>query len=257
MTTKRTLAVMQPTYLPWAGYFDLMAQADVFVLLDDAQFVKQSWHQRNRVKSPKGLEWLTIPVKLAGRFGQPINAVEVAEIGFAVKHLKTVEQNYRKAPYFSDTFAGLRGCYERAASRYLAALNGEVIRWLAAAFGVETSVFLASGSGIGGVRSARLVDLCRHFGATDYLSPLGAAEYLLADLGLFEAAGLGVTFQHYDHPTYPQLYPPFVPFASGLDVLFNTGPAAGDVIRSGRRPPLTPAEVRSKLAATPEGPRDG
>jgi hypothetical protein len=240
---RRTVAIMQPTYLPWVGYFDLMDRVDQFVLLDDVQFEKQSWQQRNRVKTPNGLEWLTVPVA-RGRLRKTVAETELSEPSFWEKHLRTIDCNYAAAPFYKEYLGELRGCYaESAATGRLAAVTIRLIAWLAERFGIRTPTVRSSELAVGGVRSERLVRICQTFEADTYLSPPGSAGYLLTDLPLFAAAGIEVLFQHYKPVEYQQLFPPFQAYAAALDLLFNEGPRSLEVIRAGRRPPLRPKEL--------------
>lgn len=229
------IAIMQPTYLPWLGYFDLMDQVEQFVFLDDVQFSKQSWQQRNRVKTAKGLEWITVPVLIKGRFGQTIETVELKDARFWTEHFKTFEVQYGKARYWKEYRAELYALYQSfAAYTRLAQVNLEVIQWLAEKLEVRTPTVWASELQVEGKRSERLVRICEALNADRYLSPLGSAEYLDLDHSVFETAGIEVTLQNYTHPSYPQLFPPFLAYASALDLILNTGPQAGEIMRSGR-----------------------
>lgn len=242
------IAISQPGYLPWSGFFDLIDQVDQFVLLDDAQFVKQSWDQRNRIKASTGLEWLTVPVVFRGRLGQRLCDVEIREPEFWRKHLRSVEVNYGKARYFADYFPRFKEILEEwGPRRRLIDLNLALIQWLATELAVTTPMVRASTLGVEGKRSGRLVSMCKLLRATDYLSPR-SASYLLDDLTLFEEVGLKVWFQNYKHPEYEQRFPPFLPYASVLDLLFNEGQESGEVMRSGRGRPFTPEHVRTLSA---------
>jgi hypothetical protein len=242
------IAISQPGYLPWSGFFDLVDQVDQFVLLDDAQFVKQSWDQRNRIKSSTGLQWLTVPVIFRGRLGQPLCEVEIREPEFWQKHLRSVEVNYGKARYFANYFPRLKEILENyGRGPKLVDLNIAAIQWLAGELGVKTPTVRASTLAVPGKRSGRLVSMCKVLGATDYVSPR-SATYLLDDLAMFEEAGLKVWFQHYKHPEYEQRFPPFLHYASVLDLLFNEGQESSEVMRRGRGRPFTPEEVRALSA---------
>ncbi len=239
------IAISQPGYLPWTGFFDLIDQVDQFVLLDDAQFVKQSWDQRNRIKSPTGFQWLTVPVTFRGRMGQSLCEVEIREPQFWQKHLRSVEVNYGKARYFETYFPQLKEILERCGpDQRLIDLNIALIQWLAGELLVRTPMVRASTLGVEGKRSARLVSVCKLAGATDYLTPR-SATYLLDDLGMFAEGGVKVWFQNYTHPEYDQRFPPFLPYASALDLLFNKGPESGEIMRRGRGQPFTPEQVRA------------
>jgi hypothetical protein len=243
------IAISQPGYLPWAGFFDLIDQVDKFVLLDDAQFVKQSWHQRNRIKSSTGLQWLTVPVVFRGRLGQPLCEVEIREPDFWQKHLRSIEVNYGKARYFDAYFPQLKEILERhGPGEKLIDLNLALVQWLAGELSVRTSMVRSSTLHIEGKRSEHLVSMCQRLGAADYVSPR-SATYLLDDLGMFAEADVGVWFQNYTHPEYEQRFPPFLPYASAVDLLFNNGPESGEIMRSGRGAPFTPEQVRAVAVA--------
>lgn len=244
------IAVMQPTYLPWIGYFDLMDDSDVFIFHDSIQFEKQSWQQRNQIKTPTELRWLSVPVLIAGRSTQLINEVEIVRTaGFPQKHVNQLEEHYRRAPHFKRYFPELRAILTDPALS-LSQLNQALIRAMAGMLGLSPRFMTSSTMQATGVRSERLVNLCRELGATTYLSPLGSAGYMLEDRALFEQAGLTVVFQHYEHPRYRQVSEPFLPFASAVDVLFNEGDDALAILRSGRRPNYSLDETR-QLLATP------
>ena len=242
------VAISQPSYLPWSGFFDLVDQVDQFVLLDDAQFVKQSWHQRNRIKSPSGLQWLTVPVIFRGRLGQPLCEAIIREPQFWEKHVRAVEVNYGKARYFERYYPTLKKILQHwSQSGRLVDLNIELIRWLSNELEVTTPIVRSSALSVEGKRSARLVSICKLLGAADYVSPR-SASYLIEDVKLFNEGGLNVWFQNYTHPTYEQRFPPFVPFASVLDLLFNHGAESGGIMRGGRGRPSAPEELQATAA---------
>jgi len=245
------LAISQPTYLPWLGYFDLIDQVDAFVILDSVQFEKQSWQQRNRIKTPTGLQWLTVPVVLRGRFGQSIQEVEIRDCEFTRKHLRAIELNYRRAPFFEQYFQELVPRLVCAAGSRLLDLNVGLIQWFMAALGIRTPLFFSSHLHLPGKRMELLANICAYLGATVYISPLGSAEYLLPEIHLLKSRSMEVRFQNYDHPRYRQMFPPFVPFASILDLIFNEGECALKIVRSGREESLKPEQVASKLLANP------
>lgn len=227
---------MQPTFLPWVGYFDLLEQVDEFVFLDNVQFEKQSWQQRNRILGSSGLEWITVPVHTKGRFGQKICDVEIKTTDFPAKQLRTISYHYAKAPYFNAYWDELQGILRGVEdSPSLAKLNMSLVRWLSKWFQLNTSFRLASEMQPEGGRSERLVAMINALGATHYISPLGAAVYLQQDEHVFSDAGIDILFQNYAPSPYKQLHSGFVPGACALDILFNEGPAAGEIIRSGRR----------------------
>jgi WbqC-like protein family len=216
-----TLVVLQPGYLPWLGYFDLLTKADVFVHYDDVQFDKHGWRNRNRVKGPKGSIWLTVPVLHRGRTGQSILDVEIDDRqDWRRKHLSTISQLYARAPFIDALLPRLRDIIKRPWHR-LVDLDLALIDWLAAEIGIRTPRHRTSGLDIGGDRNERLVNLCHCFGATRYLSGEAARDYL--DEARFAAAGIEVVWHNYSHPTYAQQHGEFVPYLSVLDLLLNVG----------------------------------
>jgi hypothetical protein len=241
------IAIAQPTYLPWLGYFDLLDQADQFVFLDSVQFEKRSWQQRNRIKTPTGLQWLTVPVIARGKREQRIADVEIGA-EFWRDHLRSIEMNYRRSPFFERYYVAMRDRMISAASASnLATLTIALLRWFAEGIGIPTPTLRSSELPVQGKRTDLLAETCALLGATSYLSPLGSAEYLVKELPIMAERGIEVTFQHYEHPIYRQLFPPFQPYASALDLLFNEGENALAIIRSGRRPPFLPHEAALQL----------
>ncbi len=242
------IAIAQPTYLPWLGYFDLLDQVERFVLLDTVQFEKRSWQQRNRIKTPAGLQWLTIPVASRGRREQRILDAEIQDAGFWRDHLRTIEVNYRRAPFFDQYFDALSGRIRAESEpRKLCAFTIGLLRWLAELMGIKTRTVRSSELPVQGKRTHLLGEICASLGASAYLSPLGSAEYLLSELKILTERGVEPSFHHYDHPTYKQLFPPFLPYACVLDLLFNEGGCALQIIRSGRRKPFLPEEAASHV----------
>lgn len=243
------IAIAQPTYLPWLGYFDLIDQVDAFVILDNVQFEKQSWQQRNRIKTPSGLQWLTVPVVFRGRFGQLIQDVEIRGPGFTRNHLRAIELNYRRAPYFANYFEELSPRLRCAEHCRLLDLNLALIEWFMGLLDIHTPILLASSLGQTGKRTELLANICACLGAEEYLSPIGSAAYLLQEIETLQSRSIQVSFHNYDHPRHRQLFPPFIPYASILDLLFNEGECSRDIVRSGRQAALKPHEVQTEIPA--------
>ncbi len=234
---RKMCVIAQPTFLPWLGWFDLADQADVMIILDDVAFSKQSWQQRNRIRSRNGLEYLTVPVKTSGRLGQGIAECELVDQAFVIKMVKSIQANYAKAPFFDTNINDLVTTLQTAAStNRLVELNCTLIYWMAEKLCVTTPMLRASTLGAGGKRGEHVAALCECVGADQYLSPAGAESYLIEDKFAFERRGIEVLIHVYEHPQYVQRFSPFIPFASALDLIFNLGPVAGEVMRSGRRP---------------------
>lgn len=240
----KTVAIMQPTYLPWLGYLDLIDLVDHFVFLDDVQFEKQSWQQRNKIRTPKGLEWITVPVFIKGRFGQKIKDVIIKNGKFPGSHCKHLRQNYSKARHFNaliEEFEDRIAC--ASTSRHLCQLNIQLIDWLCDQFMIQTPRSLSSSLNTSGKRSERLVDILKSLGATEYVSPVGSYGYIYDDISFFTDCGICVKFFNYDHPRYRQVYSPFIPYASAIDLLFNEKENGLDIIRSGRKPAVAIEEM--------------
>jgi hypothetical protein len=216
-----TLVVLQPGYLPWLGYFDLLKKADVFVHYDDVQFDKHGWRNRNRIKGPKGPVWLTVPVLHRGRSGQSLLDVEIDNRqNWQRKHLSTISQLYARAPFMQSLLPSLAELLGRPWLRLLD-LDLALIDRVAEVLGIATPRYRSSQLAIGGDRNERLINLCRHFGAARYMSGNAAHEYL--DLPAFTAAGVDVIWHNYAHPVYKQQHGKFVPYLSVLDLLLNEG----------------------------------
>ncbi len=233
----RTCVIAQPTFIPWLGWFDLADQADVMIILDDVQFSKQSWQQRNRLRTPEGLSFLSVPVKSAGRSNQLINEVELANEASVEKLLRSIQGYCARAPFFRELFPGFSAAMRAgAAGGRLAELNIAVIRWIFDTLGIAVPLVRASELQTDGKRGEYVAALCEAVGANRYLSPAGAEDYLLEDRPAFDRRGISVWLHVYAHPEYRQCFKPFEPYASVVDLIFNAGPDALAILRSGRRP---------------------
>tara|TARA_B100001123_G_C15319750_1_gene1027482 strand:- start:850 stop:1563 length:714 start_codon:yes stop_codon:yes gene_type:complete len=229
----RTLAIMQPTYLSWIGYFDLIDQSDRFVFLDSVQFDKRSWQQRNRIKSTNGILWLTVPVLTKGRHNQQVCEVEIDQSqDFVEKHIKTIQFSYRKADFYEEYIVDLAGIL-RKRHRFLADLNIELIQWFCKCFDIQTEMVRSSSFESRGQKVELLVDLCRMLDGNRYLSPTGSKAYINEN-NLFGPQGIELVYHAYHHPRYRQLHGEFTPHLSALDLLLNKGPDCLSVIQNGR-----------------------
>ena len=238
------VAISQPSYLPWLGYFDLIDQVDTFVALDTVQFEKQSWQQRNRIKTPTGLQWLTVPVQFRGRLTQKIYEVEIRGAEFSRKHLRALELNYGRAHYLEYYFENVTDILKSCSAGFrLVDLNLSLLAWFLNVLDIHTPVVRASSLAQTGKRTELLANICENLGATDYVSPMGSAGYLLPELSIFSQRGIGVSFHNYSHPEYRQLFSPFLPYACVLDLIFNEGPRSKEIIRSGRGQAFSPEHL--------------
>jgi hypothetical protein len=235
------VAIHQPHYLPWLGYFAKWASADLFVFLDTVQYEKNGWQNRNRIKTPDGPRWLTVPVK--ARLGMTVSVVPIdTSQPWRARHLRSIENAYAKAPRWSKYRDALQSFYAREWER-LAPLAVDSARWLADALGVSPPVRLASDLAVSDGPSpdatARLVAICRAVGADTYLAGRDGARYLAAEQ--FAAAGIAVSTQRYEHPVYGQGRGEFAPFLSALDLLLMQGDEALRILREGNTwSPLSP-----------------
>jgi len=228
------VAIMQPMYLPWIGYFGLMNTVDIFVFLDSVQFSKQSWQQRNRIKTPNGTMWLTVPVLSKGKSGQLISEVAVDLRGFQRKHRCTIEQSYKRTQYFNAYATALFEILEQK-NTLLSELNISLILYLKNAFGINAKIVLASeiARDPSWDKVEYLMNICNELNATEYHSPVGSKEYLSGSINLFREAGISIKYNEFLHPEYSQQHGEFIPYLSAVDLLFNEGPKSLDIIKSG------------------------
>jgi WbqC-like protein family len=219
----KRVAIVQSCYIPWKGYFDLIDRVDEFVLLDDAQFTKRDWRNRNRIKTPQGASWLTVPVQVKGRYLQRIDETLVSDPDWAVRHWKTLHHAYSTAACFDEIRPTIEDAYAQVANEpRLSVVNRVLLEAIFPLLGVETALRWSTEFPGDGVKTERLLEICRAVGATEYVSGPSARFYL--DEAAFAAHGIAVSWIDYEgYPEYDQLHPPFEHTVSILDVLFNTG----------------------------------
>ena len=230
MARGTTVAIVQSSYIPWKGYFDLIARADEFVLYDDVQFTRRDWRNRNRIKTPQGPMWLTIPVRVGGRYLQRIRDVEVEDAGWTEKHWRSIVHHYAAAPAAADYRAALEELYRTAPRRWLTEINEHFLSGICGLLQIRTHFRRSSELDLTGERSERLVNMCRQLGASTYVSGPAAQTYL--DPGLFQAQGIQVEWADYSgYPEYRQLHPPFDHHVSIVDLLMNEGHQARSFLK--------------------------
>ncbi len=224
----RLIAIIQSSYIPWRGYFAVIARCDAFIFLDSVQFTRRDWRTRNRIKTPNGPLWLSIPVRQKGNYHAPIDAIAIAEEGWTRQHLRSIEANYRRAPHFATMFPALEAAYAAAAAETsLAAVNRGLTAALCRLLGIDTpllrDVDLLERERLDSLNpTARLVELAVAANATTYLSGPSARSYL--DEATFAGLGVRVAWMDYsDLPEYPQLWGQFDPSLSVVDALLNLG----------------------------------
>ena len=231
-----TIAVLQPSYLPWAGVFHQMWRSDVFVFYNDVQYTVGDWRNRNRIRTALGWQWLTVPVIRKGKFGQMINDVEInSNTDWGRQHLASIKQNYSKARFFDELFPLMEMMLSRRYNERtkLSVMTTAITACLAEKLGIETELVLSSELNISGSQTSRLVNICKHFNADHYYSGAAARNYL--DIKQFEEAGISVEFQDYKHPVYKQVYEPFISHLSVIDLMFNEGPRSLEILTGGNK----------------------
>lgn len=231
----RSIVILQSNYIPWKGYFDLMAAADEFVIFDEVQFTRRDWRNRNKIVLDGKLTWLTIPVKAKGNFDVPIEHVEIADSSWTRKHLASIRHAYAKAEHFWRYRSLLEKLYaDAAALSKLTDINELFLRGLAHELGITTPIVRSTSL----PRSAtdptgRLVEITRARGGDEYISGPSARAYI--EQGQFSAAGVRLAFADYSgYPTYAQMSETFEHGVSIIDVLVHLGPAARDYLKSPR-----------------------
>ena len=226
----RTVVISQPTYLPWAGYFRIMKEADVYVFLDNVQFEQRSWQSRNRIKSAKDLVWLSIPTHHDNQCRIIDVDVDNSKV-WKRQHLNSIKVSYGKAPFFKEYYPWLKSVFE---SNWLdlSSLNIYLIKHLAALLGLSPIFVRASKLGLEGKRTNLLLDICKMFGADRYVSSIGAKNYMEQDgaKAIFDKEGIKVEFLQVKQFVYPQLFGQFVPELSVVDLLFNCGPNSAKIL---------------------------
>jgi hypothetical protein len=227
----RTVAIVQSNYVPWKGYFDLVRSADEFVLYDDVQYTRRDWRNRNRIKTADGVQWLTVPVEVKGKYDQTIRETKVSDRGWAENHLTRLRHAYGKAPFWRDSQPLLTELYTEAAGlEFLSDINACFIRRFCDVLGIGARITDSSAYRLDNPDpSGRLLDVCLQAGATEYLSGPAAKSYL--NEALFREAGVTVRYMDYaGYPEYPQLHGPFDHAVSVIDLLVMTGPRAAEYL---------------------------
>ncbi len=223
------VAVHQPQYLPWLGYFDKIDSADIFVLLDNVQFKKNEWQNRNKIKNVQGWQWLTVPVMY--RYPQLINEVMINNrVNWQHKHRQAILSNYKKAPYYHRLEAFFEDIFS-SSWQFISQLNIEVVKGLVKILGIKTPLHIASEIGeFPQDPDERLIAITRYFGSDTYLAGADGREYMHLDK--YSQSGIKVIFQDFRHPVYSQLFEGFEPLMSVIDLIFNHGEKSLMILRS-------------------------
>jgi hypothetical protein len=221
----KKVAILQSNYIPWKGYFNIIDNVDTFIILDDIQFTKNDWRNRNRIKTTTGTRWLTIPVQHE-RLSQKICEVRVADRQWAEKHWACWAQNYSKTAHFAQHSTHIENIYSTAASlEFLSEINFLFLTAISSILGIQTRFIKSTDFITSNDRIGRLIDICAQTGATHYISGPAAQGYL--DIELFAAKGITVEWMDYTwYPKYSQTTEPFDHAVSILDLIFNVGSEA-------------------------------
>ena len=227
----KKVAILQSNYIPWKGYFDIIGLVDEFILYDDMQYTKRDWRNRNQIKTPQGLLWLTIPVDTKGKYHQKIKETRITDHGWAASHLRSIELNYARAPYFSRYAPLLADLYGRAGEMdLLSDVNYLFLTELCRELGITTRITWSSDYTLIEGKTERLAGLVTSAGGDCYLSGPAAKDYIVDDV--FRDAGIRLEYMNYEgYPAYPQLHGDFIGTVSILDLLLMTGPDAKNYMK--------------------------
>lgn len=227
----KKVAILQSNYIPWKGYFDLINMVDVFVFYDDMQYTRRDWRNRNKIKTPQGLKWLTIPVEVKGRYFQTINETMISENDWAIKHWQTIKQFYSKAPYFNEYKDAFEAFFLSTKKTNLSQVNFNLIQIVNQILGIKTKLRWSSEFELVDGQTEKLLGICQQLNADIYMSGPAAKGYF--DESLAEKMGIQVEWMDYSgYPEYNQLHPPFEHGVTILDLIFNEGPNAPQFMKS-------------------------
>jgi hypothetical protein len=221
----KKVAILQSNYIPWKGYFDLIASVDEFIIYDDMQYTRRDWRNRNQIKTPNGAQWLTIPVLVKGKYHQKIRDTEIDGFDWALTHWKTLKHNYGNAPHFDEIADWLEPLYLAETYTHISSLNRRFIEAICNYLNISTILSNSWDYLIIEGKSERLADLCAQAGGGEYISGPAAKDYI--EENVFTERGIKLTWFDYNgYPEYPQLYGEFTHNVSILDLLFNHGKEA-------------------------------
>ena len=217
------VGIIQSNFLPWRGYFDFIRESDLFIIHDDLQYTKSDWRNRNKIKTPRGIEWISVPV----HYHHTSQLIEETPVDYSrpwsQKMLNRIREAYRRAPCFEPYFSELSDLLNQPASS-ISDLNLCLIKWVCRHLEIDTPVEMSHDYHPRGTKTERLIGILQQVKATTYLSGPAAKAYLVPEL--FHQAGIRLEYKQYNYPEYEQLYPPFEPAVSVIDLLFMKGKAS-------------------------------
>jgi hypothetical protein len=217
----KKIAISQSNYIPWKGYFDLINRVDEFILYDDAQYTRSDWRNRNKIKIPIGLQWLTIPVDTSGKYFKKINEIKISDKNWQVKHWRQIKQNYAKAKNFKKYKDIFEELYLSCKEEYLSEINHKFIIAINQILGIKTKIRFSSEFEIYGDKTEKLINICKQCNATIYISGPAAKSYF--DEQLANKENIQVKWMNYEnYKEYEQLHPPFEHGVTILDLILNT-----------------------------------
>ncbi|MDX2477976.1 MAG: WbqC family protein [Gammaproteobacteria bacterium] len=226
----KKVAILQSNYIPWKGYFDMIAAVDEFILYDDMQYTRRDWRNRNKIKTPDGVQWLTVPVKAKGKYLQKIRDTEIDGTDWASVHWQSLVQNYRRAPYFDEIAGWLEPLCLTESYTHISQLNRRFIQAICDYLGIRTIISNSWDYNLLDGKTERLADLCVQAGGVEYISGPAAKGYI--EESKFSDLGIKMTwFDYNDYPEYPQLWGEFTHGVTILDLLFNCGKNAPHYMR--------------------------
>lgn len=227
----KKIAIVQSNYIPWKGYFDLINMVEEFILYDDVQYTRRDWRNRNKLKSPQGLIWLSIPVQVKGKYLQKIRETLISETDWKREHWNSIVHCYSKAQYFSSYREILEELYLGCQETFLSRINYRFLTAVCKILGIKTKISWSMDYQIEEGKTERLISLCKQAGATEYLSGPSAKNYI--DEALFRQERISLEYMDYSgYPEYRQLFPPFEHAVSILDLILNEGPSAPKYMKS-------------------------
>ena len=226
----KKVAILQSNYIPWKGYFDLIAHVDVFVIYDEVQYTKQDWRNRNRIKTENGTKWISVPVTVNGLYEQKISETMLADPSWAVGHWDKLHNAYRNAPCFTSVSEWLKPLYLDSTETHLSSINRNFIDKICSVLGIDTKIVNSSDLDLIDGKTERLVDICQQVECDAYVSGPAAKSYLNEQS--FISQGVHVDWFDYSHyPEYKQLWGDFDHYVSILDLLFSMGEDAPNYLK--------------------------
>lgn len=226
----KKVAILQSNYIPWKGYFDMIAAVDEFIIYDDMQYTKRDWRNRNQIKTPQGVKWLTVPVLVKGKYHQSIRDTEIDGSDWAATHWATLSQNYKKSKHFNEIASWLEPLYLENKHSHISILNKQLIQHICLYLGIKTTISHSWDYPLADGKTERLAGLCASAGGREYISGPSAKDYI--DEAVFETLGIKLTwFDYQGYSEYPQLWGAFTHGVTILDLLFNCGKDAHRYMR--------------------------